>query len=121
MVDDPNILKACRKGDANTKTITVGHSAVRMLADASEIAGLPSSEHNGGIEPRLALRLRENPQVMLPTRGFRISRVPRNLFHAVLWMGRQPIADRGLAEPVLDKVDPCGLEHLVASPLESGH
>ena len=33
-------FKACRKGDANAK-VTVGESAVRVLADASEITGLP--------------------------------------------------------------------------------
>jgi hypothetical protein len=33
--------KACRKGDATTKAITVGESAVRVLADASEITGSP--------------------------------------------------------------------------------
>jgi len=34
-------FKACRKGDANAKAVTVGESAVRVLADASEIIGLP--------------------------------------------------------------------------------
>ena len=34
-------FKACRKGDATTKVVTVGESAVRVLADASEITGLP--------------------------------------------------------------------------------
>ena len=32
---------ACRKGDATAKAITVGESAVRVLADASDITGLP--------------------------------------------------------------------------------
>jgi hypothetical protein len=37
-------FKACRKGDAATKAVTVGDSAVRVLADASEITGwTPSS------------------------------------------------------------------------------
>jgi hypothetical protein len=34
-------FKACRTGDANAKAVTVGESAVRVLADASEITGLP--------------------------------------------------------------------------------
>jgi hypothetical protein len=34
-------FKACRKGDSTTKPVTVGESAVRVLADASEITGLP--------------------------------------------------------------------------------
>ena len=34
-------FKACRKGDATAKPVTVGESAVRVLADASEITGLP--------------------------------------------------------------------------------
>ena len=35
-------FKACRKGDAAAKAITVGESAVRVLADASEVTGLPT-------------------------------------------------------------------------------
>ena len=34
-------LKACRKGDAAAKAVAVGHSPVRVIADASEITGLP--------------------------------------------------------------------------------
>jgi hypothetical protein len=34
-------FKACRKGDAEAKAVTVNQSAVRALADASEITGLP--------------------------------------------------------------------------------
>ena len=34
-------FKACRKGDATAKAVAVGDSAVRVLADASEITGLP--------------------------------------------------------------------------------
>ena len=34
-------FKACRKGDASGKAVAVGDSAVRVLADASEITGLP--------------------------------------------------------------------------------
>jgi hypothetical protein len=34
-------FKACRNGDATAKVVTVGESAVRVLADASEITGLP--------------------------------------------------------------------------------
>jgi hypothetical protein len=34
-------FKACRKGDATAKPVTVGESAVRVLADASEITGIP--------------------------------------------------------------------------------
>ena len=34
-------FKACRKGDSSAKAVTVGESAVRVLADASEITGLP--------------------------------------------------------------------------------
>jgi hypothetical protein len=34
-------FKACRKGDSTTKAVTVADSAVRVLADASEITGLP--------------------------------------------------------------------------------
>ena len=30
-------FKACRKGDSTTKAVTVGDSAVRVLADGSEI------------------------------------------------------------------------------------
>ncbi len=33
--------KACRKGDPAAKEVTVGQSAPRALADASEITGLP--------------------------------------------------------------------------------
>jgi hypothetical protein len=33
--------KACRKGDVEAKAVTVNQSAVRALADASEITGLP--------------------------------------------------------------------------------
>jgi hypothetical protein len=33
--------KACRKGDAAAKAVAVGHSSQRVLADASEITGLP--------------------------------------------------------------------------------
>jgi hypothetical protein len=42
--DTPDVdyfFKACRKGDATAKPVTVGDSAVRVLADASEITGLP--------------------------------------------------------------------------------
>ena len=41
---DPGIeyyFKACRKGDPEAKAVTVNQSAVRALADASEISGLP--------------------------------------------------------------------------------
>ena len=41
---DPGLdyyFKACRKGDPEAKAVTVGQSAVRALADASEITGLP--------------------------------------------------------------------------------
>jgi hypothetical protein len=34
-------FKACRKGDPAAKAVTVNESAVRVLADASEITGLP--------------------------------------------------------------------------------
>ena len=34
-------FKAYRKGDTTAKPVTVGDSAVRVLADASEITGLP--------------------------------------------------------------------------------
>jgi hypothetical protein len=34
-------FKACRKGDVTAKAVTVGENAVRVLADASEITGLP--------------------------------------------------------------------------------
>ena len=33
--------KACRKGDPEAKAVTVNESAVRAIADASEITGLP--------------------------------------------------------------------------------
>jgi hypothetical protein len=33
--------KACRKGDFEAKAISVHESAVRAIADASEITGLP--------------------------------------------------------------------------------
>jgi hypothetical protein len=33
-------FKACHKGDATAKAATVGESAVRVLADASDITGL---------------------------------------------------------------------------------
>ena len=36
--------KACRKGDAEVKAVTVNESPVRAIADASEITGLP--RHN---------------------------------------------------------------------------
>ena len=32
--------KACRKGDRDAKAVTVNESAVRAIADASEITGL---------------------------------------------------------------------------------
>jgi hypothetical protein len=34
-------FKACRKGDATAKAVTVRESAVRVLSDASKITGLP--------------------------------------------------------------------------------
>jgi hypothetical protein len=34
-------FKACRKGDAAAKAVPVDQSAIRALADASEITGLP--------------------------------------------------------------------------------
>jgi hypothetical protein len=34
-------FKACRKSDSEAKAVTVNQSAVRALADASEITGLP--------------------------------------------------------------------------------
>ena len=34
-------FKACRKDDPESKPVTVNQSAVRALADASEITGLP--------------------------------------------------------------------------------
>jgi hypothetical protein len=34
-------FKLCRKGDSEAKAVTVNQSAVRALADASEITGLP--------------------------------------------------------------------------------
>jgi hypothetical protein len=34
-------FKACRKGDPETKAVTVNQSTVRAIADASEITGLP--------------------------------------------------------------------------------
>jgi hypothetical protein len=34
-------VKACRKGDLDTKAVAVSQSAARALADASEITGLP--------------------------------------------------------------------------------
>ena len=34
-------FKACRKGDVTAKAVTGGGSAVRVLADASEVTGLP--------------------------------------------------------------------------------
>jgi hypothetical protein len=33
--------KACRKGDLKAKAVAVSQSAVRVLADASEVTGLP--------------------------------------------------------------------------------
>jgi hypothetical protein len=33
--------KACRKGDLEAKAVAVNQSAARVLADASEITGLP--------------------------------------------------------------------------------
>jgi hypothetical protein len=33
--------KACRKGDREGKAVAVGYSPMRVLADASEITGLP--------------------------------------------------------------------------------
>jgi hypothetical protein len=42
--DTPDVdyfFKACRKGDPTAKAVTVNQSAVRALADASEISGLP--------------------------------------------------------------------------------
>jgi hypothetical protein len=33
--------KACRKGDLKAEPVSVSQSAVRVLADASEITGLP--------------------------------------------------------------------------------
>jgi hypothetical protein len=33
--------KACRKGDPEAKVITVNESPVRVIADASEITGIP--------------------------------------------------------------------------------
>jgi hypothetical protein len=33
--------KACRKGDAAAKAVAVGYSSQGVLADASEITGLP--------------------------------------------------------------------------------
>jgi hypothetical protein len=33
--------RACRKGDREQKAVTVNESPVRVLADASEITGLP--------------------------------------------------------------------------------
>jgi len=42
--DTPDVdyfFKACRKGDPTAKPVAVGDSAVRVLADASEITGLP--------------------------------------------------------------------------------
>jgi len=33
--------KACRKGDRETKAVAVSYSPVGVLADASEITGLP--------------------------------------------------------------------------------
>jgi hypothetical protein len=41
---DPGLdyyFKACPKGDPETKAVTVNQSAVRAVADASEITGLP--------------------------------------------------------------------------------
>jgi hypothetical protein len=41
---DPGLeyfFKACRKGDPEAKAVTVNPSVVRVLADASEITGLP--------------------------------------------------------------------------------
>jgi hypothetical protein len=41
---DPGLeyfFKACRKGDPEAKAVTVNQSAARVLADASEITGLP--------------------------------------------------------------------------------
>ena len=34
-------FKTCRKGDPKTKAVTANESAVRAIADASEITGLP--------------------------------------------------------------------------------
>ena len=34
-------IKACRKGDAEAKAVTVNVSPIRAIADASEITGLP--------------------------------------------------------------------------------
>jgi hypothetical protein len=34
-------FKACRKGDPKTKAVTVSESAVRAIANASDITGLP--------------------------------------------------------------------------------
>jgi hypothetical protein len=34
-------FKACRKGDPEAKAVAIGESPVRVLADASEITGLP--------------------------------------------------------------------------------
>lgn len=41
---DPGLeyfFEACRKGDSEAKAVTVKQSAVRALADASEVTGLP--------------------------------------------------------------------------------
>jgi hypothetical protein len=37
-------FKACRKGDAKAKAVTANQSAVRALADASEITSFPKPE-----------------------------------------------------------------------------
>jgi len=34
-------FKACRKGDPEAKAVAVSYSPMRVLADASEITGLP--------------------------------------------------------------------------------
>lgn len=38
------LYKACRKGDRDAKAVAVGWSIPRVIADASEITGLPRDE-----------------------------------------------------------------------------
>jgi hypothetical protein len=38
------LYKACRKGDRDAKAVVVGWSIPRVIADASEMTGLPRDE-----------------------------------------------------------------------------
>src|SRR5260370_42627372 len=56
-------FKACRKADPEAKAIAIGESPVRLLADASEITGLPRDNfesHEISTEEFEAFRSRRN-------------------------------------------------------------